>query len=69
MKPRPWGFSLQEIQMPVNIWHGEQDKIASIEHARIQAKAIPDARVKFFPNEGHTVFVNRLEELLSTVVC
>ena len=69
LEARPWGFSLQEIQMPVNIWHGEEDKIASIEHARIQAKAIPDARVKFFPNEGHTVFVTRLDELLSTVVC
>jgi pimeloyl-ACP methyl ester carboxylesterase len=68
LEARPWGFSLQEIQMPVNIWHGEEDKLVSIEQARIQSKAIPDAHVKFFPNEGHTVFVNRLEELLSTVV-
>ena len=69
LEARPWGFSLQEIRMPVNIWHGEDDKLLSIEQARIQAKAIPDARVKFYPNEGHTLFVNRLDELLSTVVC
>ena len=68
LEARPWGFDLQEIKMPVNIWHGEEDKIASIEHARIQAKAIPDARVKFYPGEGHTLFVNRLDELLSTAV-
>jgi len=69
LEARPWGFSLQEIKMPVNIWHGEDDKVLSIEQARIQAKVIPDARVKFYPNEGHTLFVNRLDELLSTVVC
>jgi len=69
LEARPWGFSLQEIRMPVNIWHGEDDKLLSIEHARIQAKAISDARVKFYPNEGHALFVNRLDELLSTVVC
>ena len=68
LETRPWGFDLQEIKMPVNIWHGEEAKIASIEQARSQAKAIPDARVKFYPGEGHTLFVNRLDELLSTAV-
>ncbi len=65
----PWGFSLQDTKMPVNIWHGEDDKTVSIEQARILAKAIPDARVNFGPGEGHTIFVTRLEELLNTVVC
>ena len=55
--------------MPVNIWHGEEDQLVSMEQARIQARAIPDARIKLCPNEGHTLFVSRLEELLSTVVC
>jgi pimeloyl-ACP methyl ester carboxylesterase len=69
LEARPWGFALQEIKMPVNIWHGEDDKLVSIEQARILAKAIPDARTKYCSNEGHTIFVTRLEELLSTVVC
>lgn len=68
LEARPWGFSLQEIKMPVDVWHGEEDKLVSIEQARILAKAIPNARSKFYPNEGHTLIVNRFEELLSAVV-
>jgi pimeloyl-ACP methyl ester carboxylesterase len=68
LEARPWGFSLQEIRMPVFIWHGEADKILSVEQGRILAKAIPNARSKFFPNEGHTLIVNHYEELLSSVV-
>lgn len=68
LEARPWGFSLQEINMPINVWHGEDDRIVSIEHARILAKAIPEARVKYYPNEGHAFFVTHLDELLSIVV-
>lgn len=69
IEARPWGFALQDIHMPVNVWHGEEDHLVSTEQARIQARAIPDARLRLCPNEGHTLFVNRLEELLSTAVC
>jgi pimeloyl-ACP methyl ester carboxylesterase len=68
LEARPWGFSLQDIRMPVCIWHGESDKLLSAEQGRILAKAIPNARVKFYPDEGHTLIVNRYEELLSTLV-
>ncbi|MBU2601093.1 MAG: alpha/beta hydrolase [Actinobacteria bacterium] len=61
---RPWGFSLREIKMPVHIWHGEADTLVSVEHARILAEAIPDARPRFFPNEGHLLIVSHFEELL-----
>jgi pimeloyl-ACP methyl ester carboxylesterase len=65
---RPWGFSLQEIKLPVDVWHGEDDKIVSIKQARILAEAIPNARRKFYPNEGHFLIVSHLEELLNAAV-
>ncbi|MFM8424602.1 MAG: alpha/beta fold hydrolase [Chloroflexota bacterium] len=68
LEARPWGFSLQEISMPIHIWHGEQDRIVPIEQGRIQAKTIPNAHARFFPNEGHTLGVNHTEELLDTLV-
>jgi pimeloyl-ACP methyl ester carboxylesterase len=68
IEARPWGFSLEEIKMPVDIWHGEDDKIASIGQARLLAKAIPNARAKFYPNQGHTLFVNRFEEILGALL-
>jgi pimeloyl-ACP methyl ester carboxylesterase len=68
IEAHPWGFSLQQIKMPVDVWHGEDDKIVSIEQARILAEAIPHARSRFFPNEGHLLIVNHFEELLNAVV-
>jgi pimeloyl-ACP methyl ester carboxylesterase len=52
IEARPWGFSLQEIKLPVDVWHGQNDKIVSIKQARILAEAMPNARSKFFPNDG-----------------
>jgi pimeloyl-ACP methyl ester carboxylesterase len=68
LEARPWGFALQDISMPVHVWHGEQDKLVPVEQGRIQAKTIPNAIARFFPNEGHTLGVNHLEELLNTVI-
>ena len=65
---RPWGFSLQEIEVPVDVWHGEDDIPVSIEQARILAEAIPNARSKFFPNEGHLMIMSHFEEVLNAVV-
>jgi pimeloyl-ACP methyl ester carboxylesterase len=68
LEARPWGFTLQEIKMPVYVWHGEEDKIVSIEQARILADAIPNACRKFVKNEGHCLIVNLFEDVLNTTI-
>lgn len=65
---RPWGFSLNEIKMPVHIWQGEADTFIPVKHAHVLAEAIPDVRARFFPNEGHMTIVTHFEELLKTAV-
>ena len=69
LEARPWGFSLQEVRMPVHIWHGEQDELLSIGQGQIMANALPNARAKFYPDEGHvSLTMNHYDELLSTIV-
>jgi pimeloyl-ACP methyl ester carboxylesterase len=65
----PWGFPLSEIGIPVHIWHGGQDKLGPPDQARLLSEPIPDARLKILPNEGHTLFLTHLEELLETTIC
>jgi pimeloyl-ACP methyl ester carboxylesterase len=70
LEARPWGFPLQDIHMPVHIWHGEQDKIVAIGQGRVMANALRHAHVNFYPGEGHiSIIVNHYEALLSTLVC
>lgn len=60
---RPWGFSLEEIKMEVHIWHGEADLTVSPSMGRHLARAIPKSRARFYPGEGHTLALNRMEEI------
>ena len=48
-----WDFHPQEIQMPILLWHGEQDKNAPIAMGRYMANAIPKCEAKIYPDEGH----------------
>ncbi|MCH8919252.1 MAG: alpha/beta fold hydrolase [Chloroflexi bacterium] len=60
---RPWGFRLEDIKMEVHIWHGEADTIVSPSMGRHLASAIPNSRARFYPGEGHTLALDRMEEI------
>jgi pimeloyl-ACP methyl ester carboxylesterase len=66
---RPWGFRLEEIRMPMYLWHGEMDTYCPINMGRHMAKSIPDCRATFYPHDGHfSLFANHYEESLSAIV-
>jgi len=66
---RPWGFALDEISMPVYIWHGESDTMCPVSMGRYLADKIPNSQAKFFPEEGHiSLIINHYEELLGDMV-
>ncbi len=69
LEARPWGFSLQDIHLPVFVWHGEQDKLVPVEQGRITARAIPASRLTLFPDDGHiTIMKSHFEQILSAVL-
>ena len=69
LEARPWGFSLKDIGMLVHIFHGGQDRLVPVAQGQIMAKALPNARARFFPDDGHlSILVNHYEELLSAIV-
>jgi len=64
-----WGFCLQDIQMPVMLWHGEADQNIPVEMARYAATVIPKCDAKFFPNEGHlSLFKKNAGEIVRMLV-
>ena len=44
---RPWGFSLEDIDITVHLWHGEKDWIVPPEMARYMARSIPNCQATF----------------------
>jgi pimeloyl-ACP methyl ester carboxylesterase len=64
-----WGFRLQDIQTPIQLWHGEEDQNIPIEMARYAAAAVPKCEAKFYPNEGHlSLFKKNAEEIIHALV-
>ena len=63
-----WGFHLQDIHMPVMLWHGDADQNIPVEMAHFAAKVIPKCEAKFFPNEGHlSLFKKNAEEIIRSI--
>lgn len=63
-----WDFKPQDIQIPVYLWHGEDDRNAPIAMGRYMADAIPNSQAKFYPGEGHiSLFMKYAEEIFRTL--
>jgi pimeloyl-ACP methyl ester carboxylesterase len=67
---KPWGFDVSQIEVPVSVWHGGQDRFVPPAHGEWLASAIPGARAQFRADEGHfsivdTKFGDLVEDLLA----
>jgi pimeloyl-ACP methyl ester carboxylesterase len=68
---KPWGFDVGQIRVPVSVWHGGHDQFVPPAHGEWLAGAIPGARARFRPDEGHfslidTKFHELAEDLLAS---
>ena len=60
----PWGFDPSSITVPVQIWHGKEDRFVPFSHGQWLASKIPQADAHLEENDGHlTMFVNRIPEV------
>jgi pimeloyl-ACP methyl ester carboxylesterase len=61
---KPWGFSLGEIRVPVQVWHGVQDRFVPVGHGRWLAEQIPGAERHIHDQDGHlTLQVARIGDI------
>jgi pimeloyl-ACP methyl ester carboxylesterase len=65
---RRWGFPLGEVNVPVHLWHGLQDKLVPAEHAWQLVSSLPNCRPAFDPDEGHFFFRRRVNEIVMQLV-
>lgn len=65
---RPWGFEPDELRVLVQIWHGERDETVPVAMATHLAQAIPSARLRMFPDEGHHLLYRYWPEILAALV-
>jgi pimeloyl-ACP methyl ester carboxylesterase len=61
---RPWGFSPEEISVPVSLWYGSADTVVPIGMGRALARAIPKAELVEIPGAGHMAFLEKWADIL-----
>jgi pimeloyl-ACP methyl ester carboxylesterase len=61
---RPWGFPLEGIRVPVQLWHGDLDTVIPLQHGEYLASVIPGATLRVCPGEAHMLMWNHLDEVL-----
>jgi pimeloyl-ACP methyl ester carboxylesterase len=50
---RPWGFDLETMTTPVQIWQGDQDLMVPAQHSRWLARHLHTSELRSLPDEGH----------------
>ena len=64
---QPWGFRLEDIAVPVELWHGEADAQVPVAVGRQVARRLPDCRARFVPAAAHLWLFDHCEEVLTTL--
>jgi pimeloyl-ACP methyl ester carboxylesterase len=60
----PWGFSLEQIEVKVYLWQGEEDSSIPNTQARYMAEKLPNCQATFIPNAGHLWHLDHMGEVL-----
>lgn len=69
LEARPWGVPLGRIRVPIEIWHGEDDRVVSPEQSRILARTLPLVTEHLVSGEGHfSLFARHAEEVMQSLL-
>lgn len=65
----PWGFTLDQVQRPVTIWHGDADDNVRIARGEYNHRYLPDSRFIPLAGQGHvSIMVEPRKTILSAAI-
>ena len=63
-----WPFKLEDIEFPIQLWHGEVDNNIPASMAREVVSRLPKCEAHFYPEDGHySLSANRATEILGSL--
>ena len=63
-----WGFRLNDIRVPVDLWHGEKDHVVPINMGRWMAASIPGCHAVFSAVHGHfSLIIEGMQDVLRKI--
>jgi pimeloyl-ACP methyl ester carboxylesterase len=66
---QPWGFAVEDVRVPVRLWHGKQDRAFAVCLAEEIANRLPNCQTRFIENEGHySLPIRHIREILQDLI-
>jgi pimeloyl-ACP methyl ester carboxylesterase len=66
---QPWGFRLEDVDVPVRIWHGKEDRAFSFHLVEEIAARLPNCVPRYVENEGHySLPIRHVREILADLI-
>jgi pimeloyl-ACP methyl ester carboxylesterase len=66
---RPWGFDLDGIRMPVDVWQGTLDAMVPAQHGPWLVEHLPTARPHLLDGEGHlSIVIGKFADALDALM-
>jgi len=66
---QPWGFNLRDINLRVDIWHGDADEIVPISHGQYLHSLLPNSTFTTMPGQAHfSLPVTCADKILSNLM-
>jgi pimeloyl-ACP methyl ester carboxylesterase len=63
----PWGFSLEDIQVPIDIWQGESDQNVPLNQGKYQHEKLPNNRFTVVQDQAHLYLLSHWGEVLTAL--
>ena len=65
---KKWGFRLNDICVPVDLWHGKKDQVVPITMGRWMAASIPGCHAAFSAEHGHfSLIIEGMQDVLGKI--
>jgi hypothetical protein len=66
---QPWGFAIEDVLVPVRLWHGKEDRAFAVRLAQEIATRLPNCKAHFVENEGHySLPIRHMREILQDLI-
>jgi len=66
---QPWGFAIEDVRVPVRLWHGKEDRAFSVHLAEEVAKLLPNCKARFVDDAGHySLPIRHMREILKDLI-
>ena len=65
----PWGFAIEDVRVPVRLWHGTEDRAFAVRLAQELANRFPNCKARFIQDEGHySLPIRHMREILEDLI-